>query len=51
MDAGGARQRRGSGLGLYLVKLASEAHGGIASVEDRVAGGAVFRIKLPRVAS
>lgn len=41
--------RRGSGLGLYLVKLASEAHGGVASVEDRLNGGAVFRISLPRV--
>jgi signal transduction histidine kinase len=48
MDSGGARQRRGSGLGLYLVKLATEAHGGVASVEDRDAGGAIFRIKLPR---
>lgn len=51
IDQSGARQRRGSGLGLYLVKLATEAHGGVASVEDRDAGGAVFRIKLPRVAS
>ncbi len=51
MDQGAARQRRGSGLGLYLVKLATEAHGGVASVEDRDAGGAVFRIRLPRVAS
>jgi two-component system sensor histidine kinase/response regulator len=51
MDNGGARQRRGSGLGLYLVKLATEAHGGVASVEDRDSGGAVFRIKLPRIAS
>ena len=51
MDAGSARQRRGSGLGLYLVKLATEAHGGVASVEDRESGGAVFRMKMPRVAS
>lgn len=43
--------RRGSGLGLYLVKLASEAHGGVASVEDRLDGGAVFRISLPRAAA
>jgi signal transduction histidine kinase len=41
-------QRVGTGLGLYLVKLASEAHGGTATVEDRPDGGAVFRIKLPR---
>lgn len=50
MDQGGARQRRGSGLGLYLVKLATEAHGGVASVEDRDSGGAVFKITLPRTA-
>jgi two-component system, sensor histidine kinase and response regulator len=41
-------QRVGTGLGLYLVKLASEAHGGRVTVEDRPEGGAVFRIKLPR---
>jgi two-component system, sensor histidine kinase and response regulator len=51
MDSGGARQRRGSGLGLYLVKLATEAHGGVASVEDRDAGGAIFRIRIPRDAA
>ena len=41
-------QRVGTGLGLYLVKLATEAHGGRVAVEDRPDGGAVFRIRLPR---
>ncbi len=43
--------RCGTGLGLYLVKLASEAHGGTARVDDRVDGGAVFRITLPQGAA
>ena len=43
-----ARVRRGNGLGLYMVKLATEAHGGQVSVEDREGGGAIFRIHLPR---
>ena len=44
--AGGAR--RGYGLGLYLVRLVAEAHGGNAQVADREGGGAVFTITLPR---
>ncbi len=42
--------RRGNGLGLYLVNLTAQAHGGEASVEDRPGGGALFRIRLPKVA-
>ncbi len=41
--------RRGNGLGLYLVELTALAHGGFASVEDRPGGGALFRIRLPRI--
>ncbi len=41
--------RRGHGLGLYLVKLVSSAHGGDVVVRDRVGGGAEFVITLPRV--
>lgn len=33
-------------LGLYLVKLVAEAHGGTAQVEDRQGGGSVFRRML-----
>jgi signal transduction histidine kinase len=48
VETGAAPTRRGRGLGLYLVKLASEAHGGAVSVEDREGGGAIFRIRIPR---
>lgn len=47
----GPAPRCGTGLGLYLVKLASEAHGGSARVDDRADGGAVFRITLPQAAA
>jgi two-component system, sensor histidine kinase and response regulator len=40
--------RSGHGLGLYLVKLVSEAHGGNVVVKDREGGGAAFVITLPR---
>lgn len=47
--------RRGSdsrphfGLGLYIVRLIVEFHGGRATAENRAAGsGAVFRVLLPR---
>lgn len=40
--------RPGYGLGLYLVKLAAEAHGGLAWVDDRADGGALFQLALPR---
>ena len=38
--------RRGTGLGLYLVRLVAEGHGGQVSVRDRAGGGAVFRLRL-----
>lgn len=50
VDSAKRPQRAGTGLGLYLVKLAAEAHGGSVTVEDRTDGGAVFRIRLPKVA-
>jgi len=40
--------RRGHGLGLYLVKLVAQAHGGDVVVHDRPGGGASFVITLPR---
>ncbi|MDP1827599.1 MAG: response regulator [Archangium sp.] len=40
--------RRGHGLGLYLVKLVAQAHGGTVVVRDRVGGGAEFVVTLPR---
>lgn len=40
--------RNGIGLGLYLVKLVANAHGGKAVVRDRKHGGAAFGLVLPR---
>jgi signal transduction histidine kinase len=37
----------GSGIGLSLVARFAELHGGRAWVEDRVGGGATFRVFLP----
>ena len=37
----------GTGLGLSIVKGFTEAHGGKASVENQVSGGAEFIIKIP----
>ena len=39
--------RRGFGLGLYLVSLALAAHGGTATVLDRPGGGSVFQLLFP----
>ncbi|TMB11092.1 MAG: HAMP domain-containing histidine kinase [Deltaproteobacteria bacterium] len=36
----------GFGLGLRLVKLVAECHGGAVSVRDRPGGGSVFRLRL-----
>lgn len=51
VESSKTRSRRGSGLGLYMVKLACELHDGQASVEDREGGGAVFHLRLPRQAA
>jgi two-component system phosphate regulon sensor histidine kinase PhoR len=39
--------RRGSGVGLALVRHVAEAHGGRVTVESRPGGGSVFTIFLP----
>jgi len=44
---GGVGERRGYGLGLYLVKLVADAHGGAVSVADRDGGGTTFTVTLP----
>jgi signal transduction histidine kinase len=50
-EAGGGGARRGYGLGLYLVKLVAEAHGGTVSAADREGGGTTFTLTLPAHAS
>lgn len=41
------RARRGTGVGLALVRHIVDMHGGIVSAESRLAGGTTFRIFLP----
>jgi PAS domain S-box-containing protein len=47
IDAGLARKFEGTGLGLALVKLLSELHGGTVSVESAVGEGSCFNVWLP----
>jgi nitrogen-specific signal transduction histidine kinase len=43
----GAPSVPGAGLGLYIVKVIAEAHGGTVFVEDAPSGGARFVLDLP----
>jgi len=43
------RQTKGTGIGLYLVKLLVEKHGGTITILDNTPKGARFVVKLPRV--
>lgn len=45
--SGAARGKRGTGLGLALVKAVAEAHGGEASARGAPGRGAIFRVALP----
>jgi two-component system sensor histidine kinase FlrB len=40
---------QGTGLGLAVVAMVAKAHGGRVWVEDGAAGGALFKLQLPRV--
>ncbi len=46
--SGSSPDRPGSGIGLFLVRRFAEFHGGTVVCEDRVGGGASFRVTLPR---
>ena len=45
--AGGARKSEGLGLGLYIVRMLVEAHGGRVWVDTQVARGTTFYFTLP----
>jgi two-component system sensor histidine kinase/response regulator len=47
LEAMRGESRRGIGLGLYLVRLVANAHGGRAVVRDRDGGGTAFALLLP----
>jgi PAS domain S-box-containing protein len=47
-ERGAADHSPGTGVGLSLVHRFAELHGGRAWVEDRIGGGASFRVALPR---
>jgi PAS domain S-box-containing protein len=47
IDSGLARRFEGTGLGLAMVKLLAELHGGAASVESAVGEGSRFTVWLP----
>jgi signal transduction histidine kinase len=42
-----ARARPGAGLGLYLVRMIAEAHGGDAALASKPGRGSSFTIRLP----
>jgi PAS domain S-box-containing protein len=47
IDGGLARKFEGTGLGLAMVKLLAELHGGTVAVESRVGEGSCFKAWLP----
>jgi PAS domain S-box-containing protein len=47
IDSGLARKFEGTGLGLAMVKLLAELHGGTVAVESAVGEGACFTVWLP----
>src|SRR6185503_19275494 len=47
IDSGLARRFEGTGLGLAMVKLLAELHGGAVAVESAVGDGSCFTVWLP----
>jgi hypothetical protein len=47
IDSGLARKYEGTGLGLAMVKLLAELHGGVVAVESAVGVGSCFTVWLP----
>jgi CheY-like chemotaxis protein len=47
IDSGLARKYEGTGLGLAMVKLLAELHGGVVAVESSVGDGSCFTVWLP----
>ena len=47
IDSGLARKFEGTGLGLAMVKLLAELHGGVVGVESAVGQGSCFTVWLP----
>ena len=47
IDSGLARRFEGTGLGLAMVKLLAELHGGLVAVESAVGEGSCFTVWLP----
>ena len=47
IDSGLARKFEGTGLGLAMVKLLAELHGGVVGVESAVGEGSCFTVWLP----
>jgi two-component system OmpR family sensor kinase len=47
-EGGRSRRRGGAGLGLSIVEAIVKDHGGEVRAENAPAGGAIFRVRLPR---
>jgi len=47
LESGLARKYEGTGLGLAMVKLLAELHGGVVAVESTVGEGSCFKVWLP----
>ncbi|NJP37980.1 sensor histidine kinase [Alkalicoccus luteus] len=47
-DASRSREKDGLGIGLSIAAALARAHGGMITAENKAAGGAVFRLSLPK---